>query len=630
VQELIKSALEPVIEQRLIDNPSNPTEALLNIRVIDPACGSGHFLLAAARRLAETLAQLRSQEGVVKPQDYRHALREVVSHCIFGVDRNPMALELARTALWLEGFEEGRPLSFLDHHLQCGDALLGLIDLKVLEYGIPKAAFKSLSGDDKKVCKALNKTNSVGLKQLEKERKCPQFNLPLEQSDALNQLNTLEDLPENTTAEIATKEAAYKAFLQQARNNHLRHAADMLLGAFLLRKTEDSAQQIPTTASLILELVSSHHNEQHRQQRSAATDVCVQTQVFHWPLAFPQVFATGGFDCVLGNPPWEMLQLDPQEFFATRAPGIANAQHMSARNMEIEALRIDNPILYIQYEHELRLTESTQLFIHGSDRFRYSGFGRTNLYALFVETCLNIICARGRIGIITPSGLATDSFTQKLFNHINPGRLISLYDFENRDAIFPSVHRSYKFCLLTLGQSNEAEFSFFLTKTTQLADNRRRFTLSREDFSRINPNTLTSPVFRSSMDAELSRKIYRNVPVLIREACDEKPEQNPWRISFMLMFIMNTASHLFKNKPVPDHLPLYEAKMIHQFDHRWATYEEGRSRDVSLNEKSDPGFVVTPRYWVDATEVNDKLNDKGWHKGWLMGWRDIVLRMSVL
>ena len=173
VQELIKSALDPVIEQRLAERPEQPVEALLSLRVIDPACGSGHFLLAAARRLAEKLAQLRSQqggqEGAVKPQDYRHALRDVVARCIYGVDRNPMAIELARTALWLEGFEEGRPLGFLDHHLQVGDALLGLTDLKALELGIAKDAFKPLSGDDKEVCKQLAKTNAAALKDLAKK-----------------------------------------------------------------------------------------------------------------------------------------------------------------------------------------------------------------------------------------------------------------------------------------------------------------------------------------------------------------------------------------------------------------------------------------------------------------------------
>lgn len=102
VQELIKSALEPVIAQTLKANPQEPVKALLGLSVCDPACGSGHFLLAAARRIAEEVAQLNAADGNPLPDDYRHALRDVVAHCIYGVDKNPMAVELARTALWLE------------------------------------------------------------------------------------------------------------------------------------------------------------------------------------------------------------------------------------------------------------------------------------------------------------------------------------------------------------------------------------------------------------------------------------------------------------------------------------------------------------------------------------------------
>jgi hypothetical protein len=338
VQELIKSALEPVIQQRLADSKVNPTEALLSIRVIDPACGSGHFLLAAARRLAQELALLRSEDGAVKPADYRHALREVVSHCIFGVDRNPMALELARTALWLESFEEGQPLSFLDHHLQCGDALLGLTDLKALEYGIPKAAFKPLSGDEKPVCTALNKINTAALKQLEKDRQSPQFKLPLEQANQLAELQAIEAMPQNSTKQVAKQEAAYKAFLDKAQNSRLRHAADMLLGAFLLPKTEATESTIPTTASVYLELVSESHNAQHNTQREAATQACSEASVFHWPLAFPQVFAQGGFDCVLGNPPWEHVELKEEEFFATRNTYVAKARNKAERTQRIQWL----------------------------------------------------------------------------------------------------------------------------------------------------------------------------------------------------------------------------------------------------------------------------------------------------
>lgn len=657
VQELIKSALDPVIEQRLAENQANPIQALLNIRVIDPACGSGHFLLAAARRLAEKLAQLRSLEGAVVPQDYRHALREVISHCIFGVDRNPMALELCRTALWLEGFEEGRPLSFLDHHLQCGDALLGLTDLKALEAGIPPAAFKPLSGDDKYTCKQLTATNKAGLKQLERDLNRRQQLMHFDAAAGLVELQTLEALPEDSPAEVAVRAAAYKAFQQQAAGSRLAHAADLLLSAFVLPKTDESADSIPTSQTLYLELFSEQRSTQHQQQLATAREACREARVLHWPLAFPQVFSKGGFDCVLGNPPWERIKLQEEEFFATRNALVAQAKNKAERSQRIDWLAqgqlarqiypqqehsepadIAEQRLYREFLSARRTAEASSVFAHikGEEggRFPLTGVGDVNTYALFAETISQIVSVMGRAGFIVPTGIATDDSTKAYFGALaTGGRLASLYDFENREAIFPGVHRSYKFCLLTLGPAAEAEFAFFLTQTAQLADARRRFTLSAEDFARINPNTLTCPVFRARRDAELTRKIYQRVPVLIREARGKLQEQNPWGIRFMAMFHMSNDSHLFQDADGEGLLPLYEAKMIHQFDHRWASYrfDDGRdvSSDVPLADKQNPRFTVTPRYWVNDAEVRQRLRDKGWKREWLLGWRDICRNTDI-
>lgn len=641
VQELIKSALDPVIEQRLQARPDNPTEALLSIRVMDPACGSGHFLLAAARRLAEKLAQLRSiesgQEGAVRPQDYRHALREVVARCIFGVDRNPMAIELARTALWLEGFEEGRPLSFLDHHLQVGDALLGLTDLKALEFGIAKDAFKPLSGDDKEVCKQLAKINTIALKQLAAERKSQQARLQLEENHGLAQLRTIEALPENSTAEIEAKAQAYGRYLQAARTSYLAVAADTLLGAYLLPKTEDNAKAIPTTTTLVLTLQRSTLQADQQAALAAAQAACQHARVFHWPLAFPQVFAQGGFDCVLGNPPWERIKLQEEEFFGTRHRDVAEARNKAERAQRIQwlsegmlARHLYPDIAHANHEDEAekrlytefitarRTAEAASLFAHvdGEDGGRYplTGVGDVNTYALFAETILQINASTGRAGFIVPTGIATDDSTKAFFGHITQqGHLVSLYDIENRDAVFPSVHRSYKFCLLTLGAAEQAEFVCFASQVDQLSDPRRRFTLSPDDFRLINPNTLTCPVFRSAQDAELTKKLYRSAPVLMKDAVTTgegkntrvvEPTVNPWGVTFSTMFHMSNDSHLFAYEPAPDRVPLYEAKLIHQFDHRWATYtSDGNSRDVTLAEKQDPSMLVTPRYWVSAREV---------------------------
>ncbi len=597
VQELIKSALDPVIEQRIAAATENPTEALLAIRVIDPACGSGHFLLAAARRLAEKLAQLRATEGEQKEQDFRHALREVVSRCIFGVDRNPMAIELARTALWLEGFEEGRPLGFLDHHLQVGDALLGLVDLKALTLGIAKDAFKPLSGDDKDVCKQLSKTNAAALKQFVKDFQRQQGLLNLSDAQLLQEVQKLEALPENSTEEIVYKEAAYRRLLEQAKTSRLAHAADLLVGTYLLPKHEGTEAQTPTSATLYLTLLGDTLPPEQQEALAVAQAACAEASVLHWPLAFPQVFANGGFDCVLGNPPWERIKLQEEEFFATRNRDVTEAKNKAERRQRIqwlsEGMLAKNLFpqlehapheceteqrLYAEFISARRTAEAASVFAHvkGEDGGRYplTGVGDVNTYALFAETINQITATSGRAGFIVPTGIATDDSTKAYFGALaTGGRLASLYDFENREAIFTGVHRSYKFCLLTLGNTAESEFAFFLTQTTQLADARRRFTLSAEDFSGINPNTLTCPVFRSRRDAELTRDIYQRVPVLIRESRGSLPEQNPWGITLGMMFHMSNDSHLFSESDNQNSLPLYEGKMCDYFDHRAASYE---------------------------------------------------------
>lgn len=671
VQELIKSALDPVIEQRLAEQSANPTEALLAIRVIDPACGSGHFLLAAARRLAEKLAQLRSleggQEGAIQPQDYRHALREVVARCIYGVDRNPMAIELARMALWLEGYEEGRPLGFLDHHLQVGDALLGLTDLNALEQGIAKDAFKPLSGDDKDVCKELAKANAAGLKQIAKDLQGQQMLLGVDNRSGLEALRAIETLPADTPEQVAAKEQAWRHFLEDSAHSPLAHAADALVGAYLLPKTEDTAETVPTSITLHALLTAPERAQtEHATPISAAVAACEQARAFHWPLAFPQVFAQGGFDCVLGNPPWERIKLQEEEFFATRHRDVAQARNKAERAQRIQWLSEGMLVrhLYPDLAHEVhedeaekrlyrefvtarRTAEAASVFAHvkGSDGGRYplTGVGDVNTYALFAETILQIHADSGRAGFIVPTGIATDDSTKAYFGHITQNRrLVSLYDIENREKLFPAVDSRMKFCLLTLGAAERAEFVCFATQVSQLADPRRRFTLTPDEFRLINPNTLTCPVFRSERDAELTKKLYRAAPVLMRDAVTAgeskqakvvEPAQNPWGISFMAMLHMSNDSHLFKDEPATDHLPLYEAKLIHQFDHRWATYTaDGNSRDVTPAEKSNPDFTVTPRYWVSRAEVEERLCKRDrdgnviwrWERDWLMGWRDIT------
>jgi len=158
VNELVKSAIEPVMSETVKSTPSDPSRALLGLKIVDPTCGSRHFLLAAARRMAAEIARIEAGTDTPDEAARQHALREVVQHCIYGVDRNPLAVELCRTALWIETVEPGKPLTFLDPHIQCGDSLVGVLDPAIMADGIPDDAYKELTGDEKAVSVAISRS----------------------------------------------------------------------------------------------------------------------------------------------------------------------------------------------------------------------------------------------------------------------------------------------------------------------------------------------------------------------------------------------------------------------------------------------------------------------------------------
>jgi len=640
VQELIKSALEPVIARTLAENPQEPVQALLALSVCDPACGSGHFLLAAARRIADEVALLRAPEGNPSQQDFRHALRDVVAHCIYGVDKNPMAVELARTALWLEAYTPDRPLTFLDAHLRCGDALLGVLSDAILQDGIPDKAFNALSGDDKEVVKRIKKANRDAAKGIAKAREKSRQMLSLDLGENVDTA-AFEALPDDTLEALQAKRAAHAALEASIAASRARLAADIFVAAFVLPKTAETEARVPTSQDLWLVLKGDHPRPGIAESAHAAAQAA---QAFHWWQAFPQVKARGGFDVLLGNPPWERIKLQEEEFFATRSPLVAEAQHKAERGRRI-ALLADGMLLHTLYpeveaaqglvppngaEQALyadflaarRNAEAASLFAHDAGRYPLTGVGDVNTYALFAESFAQLMTEAGRAGFIVPTGIATDDSTKAFFAGMTQqGRLHSLYDFRTGPGLFADIgHQRFKFCLMTLAQAEQTDFLFFALSVSELTDERKHFALTPEEFRLINPNTLTCPVFRSERDAALTKKLYRAAPVLIAEG---PPEVNPWGIRFMAMIHMSNDSGLFFDAPAPSRLPLYEAKMIHQFDHRWATYSADGSGDVSTAQKQNPAFSVTPRYWVEAVEVEARLRDKGWERGWLMGWRDI-------
>lgn len=648
VQALLDTALDPVLNKTEAE-ADDPAKALLKLSVIDPACGSGHFLLAAARRIATRLARIRA-EGTPSLADFRHALRDVSRYCIHGVDRNPMAVELTKVALWIETVDPGLPLGFFDAQIRCGDALLGIFDLKVLQGGIPDAAYKPLTGDDKDTAKYYLKANrDAKAGQGGFDFGTGQASMPEIKPLALD-FSGFRDLPEDTVEQIGAKAKRFKELRKEPTFVRATAAANLYLAAFLLPKVGGapagaSARTVPTTEELWLAL----NQGKIRQAMMDAPMAARRALAFHWPLEFPDVMQRGGFDVVLGNPPWERIKLQEQEFFAALSPEIASAANKAAREKLIKALAAA-PVgsaeraLSDAFTMAKREAEATSEFVRvqGDDggRFALTGRGDVNTYALFAEHFANL--ARQRAGVIVPTGIATDATTAPFFaSLVEKKRLSSLYSFKEIRAIFLATDDRNPFCMLTLGHDEAAaKFAFSLQSPAQLVDPERNFSLTPGTISRLNPNTKTAPVFRSRADAQLTAKIYSQAPVLIDEG--KASEVNPWGVSFARLFDMSNDSKLFRTAAQlasegfirsgenwthdgSTFVPLYEAKMIHHFDHRWAASGDDGDEDAEISVgKADPNFHPTPRYWIHSQAVEHRLEEQGWKRSWLIGWRDVT------
>ena len=654
VQQLLDSALDPVLDS--IENGNeNPTEAMLDISVIDPACGSGHFLLGATRRIATRVARLK-KDGNPTPSDYRNALRDVARRCIFGVDLNPMAVELAKVALWIETVSPGLPLGFLDGQIRCGNAFLGLFDTGALESGIPGIAYKPLTGDLKSTCahyKRINDDMASGqgwFDFVSGENIMPTV------SPIAKKLSNFRTMTESSIKETNMRAKKLSEIEDSDEFVQLTNASNLYVSAFLMKKDHDPNDssldyRIPTTEDVWKAMGNRKIADELTKSLAAARNA----RALHWPVIFSDIMESGGFDVVIGNPPWERIKLEEVQYFAARHPGIARAPNADVRKKMIEALK-DSTIesersLYQKFMKAKRTSEAISEFVHvpekHSGRFPYSGRGDVNTYLLFAELFSQIARENGRAGIIVPTGIATDATSAPFFGWmVNNNRLASLFDFENRKGIFPNIHKSTKFSLVTVGKSeNKMQFAFFLTDPSGIFESERNFTLTSDQIASINPNTNTAPVFRSRKDAELAAKVFSNVPVLINDT--QRLDGNPWGVRYVRMFDMavdavffRTATNLEENeydrveelwiKGDTRYVPLYEAKMIHQFDHRFGDAITLKSRPKSTPwprfDKNAPDLKrreATPWYWVEESEyMNRKL--KKTDKDYWISFRSIT------
>ena len=490
VQCLLDTALDPVVEAAIRGKTGAEAErAILDLKVCDPAVGSGHFLVGAAHRLARHLARVRAHsagDSEPSPLLHQHALRDVIGRCLYGVDRNPMAAELCRVSLWLEALEPGKPLSFLDHHIRVGNSLLGATP-ELVEAGLPDEAFKPIQGDDAKVCSGLRRKNRVEREDVQQVMDLMVAEPRPEYGSIASLSRDIDESPDDTLDDVRRKEARFRRLIVSPRYRQKQRAADAWCAAFVwpkragddpalcittrtvrrLQANLDSGAGFGSAAGLDLGPgtnpvrspgagprtgLDSDADALSPAQYREVERLARRYRFFHWDLAFLEVFENGGFDCVLGNPPWERVKLQEKEWFSERKPEVADAPTAAARKRMIQALKTDDFPLYRRFLDDLRESEGWSHLMRNTGRYPLCGRGDINLYAVFAEAMRNVVNERGRAGCVLPTGIATDDTTKLFFQDVmETGSLASLFDFENRNRIFPDVDSRMKFCLFTVG-----------------------------------------------------------------------------------------------------------------------------------------------------------------------------------
>ncbi len=692
VQNLIKTTLEPVIKEKMANcaTTEEKEKALLNMKVCDAASGSGHIVLAMARTIAWYVCTLRTGEDNPASLDYRQALREVISRCVYAVDYNPDAVELCKVVLWIEGYCAGKPLSFLDHHIRCGNSVLGVSDLQMLIDGVPD---KALTAEDKDTLKALKKLNQEAVKAVNGNTgNEPTFGfdnpfgieeMSIAQIGLADKIRFINHLPEDTLEQEIVKQLRWQELMASARVDCLRRACDIYAYAFYhsvkadelykdkggTDKELDLEAEVPYTKTVMRALqeieameclekgepLPTYYRQLSADFKTEVKRMAEEQRFFHWCVEFPEVFAANkGFDVMCGNPPWDKIKVEDKKWFESHGRAdIVNAGTASQRKKAIADLPSTDPILYKEYIKALADAEALSRFVRLAGRFDLTATGDIDLYPMFAELCLSF--SKEAWGLVMPTGIAVNDSNKAFFSKlIDENRLVSLYDFENREALF-DIHRMFKFCLITAGKAQAeprtVSGGFYLTRLDHLLDPRRIYTLQTSDFARLNPNTKTCPVFRTSRDAKLTAKIYRNSTILYNEITGE----NPWNVKFSRMLDMSNDSYLFRTYAQltaqgatlngntfttvdgETYVPLYEGKMIWHYNHHYGTWPTEGERPNSINmpsleELSNPNSHIMPWYWVPLSAVKDRLvkYDKDgnvvweWKHKWILGFRDVT------
>lgn len=653
----------------------DPAKAITRLRICDPAMGSGHFLVSLVDRLTNhTLDAIAEAQVLVKARfpdlDYESPVAEeirkvrgtirhnaedanwavseeqlddpqlvkrmVLKRCVYGADKNPMAVELAKVALWLHTFTVGAPLSFIDHHLAAGDSLFGLW-----------------------VRDAIDKAGKGGELFLHE---------PL--SNAQRQAAVMRTIESLTDAEVAEAHRSAEMWHDvEAQTGPLdgfvsfMHALDWLD----LPKTDRPlvmlwldgmfGEPIPIARGK-REPEGAKVKPEELERFTAiwlrARDLIEEERFLNWQITFPGVWSNwasaareGGFDAVVGNPPWDRFEFEELPWFAARDAAIATEPLKSKRKAMISALKTRNPSLLAEFNAAQARQTAAAKIVKSGKIYSELNSGKLNIYKIFVERAISLIKPDGMVGLLTPIGIGTDhnivGFLKKI---TSSNRLKSFVAFENkRKWLFSDVHAEDQPTIFCVGGPTRtfAQFTYGvkLHKLPTDPDAPKPVVLGKETLAKVNPTTGTMPIFRSMTDLLIVAKIYESSPVLIEGT--GRNEIPAWPIKYRQMINMTSRSEGFRtatmlaehegawpaklgefDSPVGKWLRLYEGKMVSIFNHRYAGVQnrsnsvsgQGQTIHSSEDQLSDPTFLPTPRYWILESDAAPDFP-------WAIGFNDV-------
>lgn len=658
-----RDAKRPADQQIIRLQKADPAAAITRLRVCDPAMGSGHFLVSLVDRLtnhaldaiaeAAVLAKAAGLEDYESPvaedirkiratiqhnaedqgwavsdeqlDDPQLVKRMVLKRCVYGADKNPMAVELAKVSLWLHTFTVGAPLSFIDHHLAAGDSLFGLWVRDAMDKageggGLflhePLANAQRQAAAMKTIEMLTDAEIAEAHRSAEMWRDVEAQTGPLD--GFVSFIHALDWLAAGKKGE-ALKE--HKALRNLWLDGRFGEAIPIARG----KAEPEAGKAKPEEAEAFTEIWQ------------AARELIEEERFLNWQITFPGVWENwasaareGGFDAVVGNPPWDRFEFEEVPWFEARDKDIALAPSGAKRKAAIKALKDAEAPLWSEYAKATqRMTMATKI-AKGKGIYSRLNTGKLNLYKLFVERAQALVRPCGMVGLLTPSGIASDLSSSAFFRRVaTGGHLKALYDFENKKVFFPDVHASFKFCTLIFSPGRHfgaANCAFYLHAIAELENPDQAFPILATDFARVNPNTGTAPIFRTRRDMNLTTSIYGRVPVLVNKSREESVQV--WPVKYAQMINMTSDSHLFRTRaelesqegawPISGNrwqsatgewVPLYEGKMLQAFDHRAASVvvkPENLNRPAqplaaTPEQSANPEWLADPQFWIQPS-----------------------------